>query len=177
MSADAFGPDAKGFVGRILERLRAARYCVHLRAEQTHHLDVERLTLDVARAHVDVDRQAELRADGRRRDAVLTRAGLGEQPAFTHAPREQRLADGIVDLMRAGVIGIFALHQQRHGRDVARVSLAAVERRWAADEIAEHGLVLVPESGIGESSVIARSSSSSAAINTSGTKRPPNSPK
>ena len=77
---DASGPLAERFVGRILERVRPALDRVHRRAEQAHHVDVERLALDVARAHVDVHRQAELRADRRRRDAVLSCARLGEEP-------------------------------------------------------------------------------------------------
>ena len=42
-------------------------------------------------------------------DAVLTRAGLGHDAARTQALREQRLADGVVDLVRAGVREILAL--------------------------------------------------------------------
>ena len=86
---DAGCPHAKRLVGRILERLGSALHRMHVRAEQTHHVHVERLALDVSRAHIDVDRYAELRADRRGRDAVLTGAGLREQPAFAHPPREQ----------------------------------------------------------------------------------------
>jgi hypothetical protein len=77
---------------------------VHLRAKQAHHLDVERLAFDVARAHVDVDRQAELGAYGGRRHAVLTGSRLRQKPPLAHAQREQRLAHGVVDFVRAGMI-------------------------------------------------------------------------
>ena len=50
---------------------------------------------------------------------MLTGAGLCEQPALAHSPREQRLTNGIVDLVRAGVVGVFALHQQRAGETSA----------------------------------------------------------
>ena len=47
-----------------------------LGAEQLHAPHVERLALDVDRAHVDDAAEPEQRGRGRGRDAVLTRAGL-----------------------------------------------------------------------------------------------------
>jgi hypothetical protein len=49
------------------------------------------------------------RGDGGRRDAVLARAGLGDDARLAHAAGEQRLPDGVVDLVRAGVVQVFAL--------------------------------------------------------------------
>jgi hypothetical protein len=40
---------------------------------------------------------------------VLARAGLGDDAALAHAPRQQRLAQAVVDLVRAGVQQVFAL--------------------------------------------------------------------
>ena len=174
---DALGPDPEGFIGCILEGLRAALDRVNRRAEQSHHVNVEGLAFDVARAHVDVDRQTELRADRRRCHAVLTGSRLCDQSLFSHAHREQRLSDRIVDLVRSGMVGIFALHQQRRRRNVGDVPLAPIERRRPADEIAQHRVIFVPKPWVAEALSIARSSCSSAAISTSGTNRPPNSPK
>ena len=48
-------------------------------------------------------------AHRRRGDAVLARAGLGDHALLAHAPREQDLADAVVDLVRAGVAEVLAL--------------------------------------------------------------------
>ena len=45
----------------------------------------------------------EQRARGGRGDAVLAGAGLGDDPLLAEALREQRLAERVVDLVRAGV--------------------------------------------------------------------------
>ncbi len=79
---DAGRPLAKRLVRRIFERARPAVHRLDTRAEQPHDVDVERLALDVDRAHVDVDRDPEFRADRRGRDAVLARAGLGDDRVF-----------------------------------------------------------------------------------------------
>jgi hypothetical protein len=45
-------------------------------------------------------------------DAVLPGAGLGHEPRLAHALGQQRLAEHIVDLVRTGVVEVFALEQQ-----------------------------------------------------------------
>ena len=45
-------------------------------------------------------------------DAVLARAGLGDDARLAHALGEQRLADDVVDLVRAGVREVFALGEE-----------------------------------------------------------------
>jgi hypothetical protein len=47
--------------------------------------------------------------DRGRGDTMLTRTGLSNDAAFAHAPREQNLTEGVVDLVRAGVEEVFAL--------------------------------------------------------------------
>ena len=83
----------------------------HLGAEQPHAEDVERLPLHVLGAHVDVALEAEQRAGRRRRDAVLPGAGLGDDAPLAHADGEQRLAERVVDLVRAGVRQVLALEE------------------------------------------------------------------
>ena len=85
----------------------------HLGAEQPHAEDVERLPLHVLGAHVDVAVEAEQRADRRGGDAVLAGAGLGDDPALAHARGEQRLAERVVDLVRAGVARSSRLRKMR----------------------------------------------------------------
>ena len=81
----------------------------HLRAQQAHAEDVEALAAHVLLAHVDDAFEAEQRADGGGGDAMLARAGLGDDALLAHAARQQRLAEAVVDLVRAGVQQVFAL--------------------------------------------------------------------
>ncbi len=83
----------------------------HLGAQQTHPEDVQRLPSHVLGAHVDVAVEAEQRARRRRRHAVLAGAGLGDDPPLAHPHRKQRLAEGVVDLVRAGMGQVFALEK------------------------------------------------------------------
>ena len=59
-------------------------------------------------AHVDHAIESKQRADSCRRDAVLAGAGFGDDALFTHSPREQHLAERVVDLVSARVQEIFA---------------------------------------------------------------------
>ena len=80
-----------------------------LGAEQPHPGDVERLPLGVDLAHVDGALEAEQRRGGRGGDAVLAGAGLGDDARLADALGEQRLAEHVVDLVRAGVVEVLAL--------------------------------------------------------------------
>ncbi|CAI8341573.1 MAG: Uncharacterised protein [Rhodospirillaceae bacterium] len=106
---DVGDPVAQGFVHRVFERAGAGGHRLDLGTEQAHAEYVRRLPLDVGRAHVDGTGQAEQRADRRRCHAVLTRAGLGDDPGLAHAAGEQDLAQTVVDLVRAGVVQLVAL--------------------------------------------------------------------
>ena len=107
--ADVGDPVAHGFADGVLERAAAARDAHHLRAQQTHAEDVQPLPAHVFLAHVDDALEAEQRADRGGGDAVLARAGLGDDALLAHAPGEQRLAQAVVDLVRAGVQQVLAL--------------------------------------------------------------------
>ncbi len=62
-------------------------------------------------AHVDDALEAEQRAGRGRGHAVLPGAGLGDDAPLAHALGEQRLAERVVDLVRAGVRQVFALQE------------------------------------------------------------------
>ena len=81
------------------------------RAEQPHADDVQRLARHVVGAHVDLALQAQQRAGRRRGHAVLARAGLGHDARLAHPRRQQRLAERVVDLVRAGVRQVLALEE------------------------------------------------------------------
>ena len=105
-----------------------------LRAEHFHAIDVERLALAIHRAHVDDALEAEHRGDGGGGDAVLAGAGFGDDARLAHAPGEQDLADGVVDLVRAGVEEVLALEIDLRAAEFAGEAFGKVERRGAAAE-------------------------------------------
>jgi hypothetical protein len=96
----------------------------HGRAEQLHAVDVDLLPLDVGGAHVHHAFQAQPRGHGGRGHAVLAGAGLGDDALLAHARGQQRLADGVVDLVRAGVVEVLALEQDLRAADLAAGALA-----------------------------------------------------
>ena len=100
-------------------------------AEQLHAEDVGLLASDVYRAHIDVAFQAEQGASGRRSDAVLPRAGFGNDALFAHTLRENRLTERVVDLVRAGVIEVLALEIQAQATGIATGT--TLELRIAVD--------------------------------------------
>ena len=97
----------------------------HVGAEQLHAEHVERLPRHVFGAHVDVALEPEQRADRGRGDAVLPGAGLGDDPPLAHALREQRLAERVVDLVRAGVREILALEEDARAAERHRSAAVA----------------------------------------------------
>ncbi len=103
----------------------------HFRAQQAHARNVEPLPLHVFRAHVNDALQAEARRHGGRGHAVLARAGLGDDAALAHAHREQRLAEAVVDLVRAGVQQVFALDVNARAAEMFASGARQIAAAWA----------------------------------------------
>ena len=127
------------------------RHRPHLGAEQVHAPHVGRLALDVGGAHVHDAVHAEQRARGRGRHAVLPGARLGHDAGLAHAARQQRLAEGVVDLVRAGVGQVLAL--QEHADVVPRTVRQRLrryleQRRRTADEVTLQAGQLVAVRGV-----------------------------
>ena len=104
-----------------------------LGAEQLHAEDVRLLPLDVHRAHVDDALEAEAGADRGGGDAVLAGAGLGDDALLAHAPGQQDLAEHVVDLVRAGVVQVFALEVDLGAAAMLGEALGEIERAGPAD--------------------------------------------
>ena len=62
---------------------------------------------------------------------MLAGAGFRDHSPLTHAPGEQRLANGIVNFVRAGVIQIFALQIDSRATHSLAPTLGVVQRRRA----------------------------------------------
>ena len=113
---DVGDPVAHRLVDRVLERRRAGGDAADLGAERAHAQDVGPLALDVLGAHVHDARQVEQGAGRRRRDAVLAGAGLGDDPGLAQPAGQERLAEGVVDLVGAGVGEVLALEVEAERR-------------------------------------------------------------
>ena len=107
--ADVGDPVAHGFVDGIFQRARAGIHAADFGPQQAHAEDVQFLAAHVFGAHVDDAFEAEQRAHCGCGYAVLAGAGFGDDASFAHALDQQRLADAVVDLVRAGVEQVFAL--------------------------------------------------------------------
>ena len=147
MVGDVGDPVAHGFADGVFEGAAAVGHGNHLRPQQTHAEDVEALPAHVLFAHVDGAIEAEQRADRGRRDAVLARAGFGDDAALAHAPGEQRLAEAVIDLVRAGVEQVFALDVDLRA-EIRREAARVVERRRAAGVSGEELVELAMEGRI-----------------------------
>src|SRR5439155_11463724 len=66
--------------------------------------------------------------------SVLPRAGLGDDPLLAHAQGQQRLADRVVELVRAGVAQVLALEVDVRAAEVLAQPRRGVERSRPADE-------------------------------------------
>ncbi len=80
---------------------------------------------------------------------MLAGAGFGDDAALAHAPGQQRLAQAVVDLVRAGVQQIFALDVDLRAARGFGEAAGVVERRGAARVVGEQMVEFVLESGIG----------------------------
>ena len=106
---DVRDPVADRLARRLLQGLRPELDRAHLGAEEVHPLDVRGLPAHVLGAHVDDAVEAEARTDGGGRDAVLAGAGLRDDPPLAEPLGEHRLAEGVVQLVGAGVEEVLAL--------------------------------------------------------------------
>src|SRR3546814_14211861 len=58
-----------------------------------------------------------------------------DDPGLAHAAGKQRLADGVVDLVRAGVVQVLALEKDARAADVFRQPRSLVDRAGPADVV------------------------------------------
>ena len=111
--------------------------------EQLHPGHVQGLAAAVLGAHVDDAFQAEQGGGGGAGHAVLAGAGLGDDAGLAHALGQQGLAQHVVDLVRAGVVEVFALEEDPHSPGVLGEALGLGQQRGPA------GVVLVQVRDLG----------------------------
>jgi hypothetical protein len=132
---DAGHPVPHGLVDRVAQRPRTAGYRPHLGTQQLHAEHVGRLTAHVLLAHVDHARQTEMGASGRGGHAVLPGSGLGDHPLLAHPQRQQGLAQGVVDLVRAGMVDVLALEPDLGTAALLAQPPGVIQGRGPADEV------------------------------------------
>ena len=137
MVADVGDPVAHRLVDGVLEGAAAGVDRHHLGAQEAHAVDVEPLPAHVLAPHVDDAGEAERGGGGGGGHAVLAGAGLGDHPLLLHQAGEQALADGVVDLVGAGVEQVLALEEDAGAAQLLRDALGVVERRRPAGEVVE----------------------------------------
>ena len=64
---------------------------------------------------------------------------------WRHAAREHRLPDGVVDLVRAGVVQVLALQEDLRAAEFAAQSCRVVDRARPSDEMLQFVLKLLDE--------------------------------
>ena len=146
--ADVGDPVADRGRHGLLERAGARLDRRDGRAQQAHALDVGLLAAHVLGAHVDDALEPQQRARGGAGDAVLAGAGLGDDPRLAHPLGQQRLAERVVDLVRAGVEQVLALEVDRPA-GALREPPRLVQRRRAARVVAQQPRQVGLEAGVG----------------------------
>ena len=79
---------------------------------------------------------------------MLAGAGLGDDPPLAHAHRQQHLAEGVVDLVGAGVVEVFALEVDLGAVVVLGQPLGKVEGAGPTDKIPQQAVELGAKLGI-----------------------------
>gem|GEM_PF-2562505 len=147
-AVDVGHPVAQGFVHRVFQRAGAGGDRDHLGAQELHAEDVGLLAVDVGGAHVDHALHAEARGHGGGGHAVHAGAGLGDDALLAHAPRQEDLADAVVDLVRAGVVQLFALEVDLRAAAMLGQAFGEIQRGRATDVVALEVGELLGELGV-----------------------------
>ncbi len=123
----------EGAVHGIFERLGAAIDAHHLGAENLHLGDIGVFLSDVDLAHVDFARQPDQRAGRGQRHAMLPGAGFRQHLGLAHVLGQQRLAQTVIDLVRAGMVEVFALEPDARAAAMRGQAFGQINRAGATD--------------------------------------------
>ena len=102
-------PVAQGRVNGVLQRAGTAVHGNYLRTQQLHAHHIHGLALHILCPHEDGAVHLQARRRRGRGHTVLARPGLRDEARLPHHPGKEGLAQGVVDLVGAGVIEILPL--------------------------------------------------------------------
>ena len=145
---DVGHPVAQRLVERVLQGATATFHRHHGGTQQLHAVDVGALALHVLAAHVHHAFQAVAGANGGRGHTVLARAGLGDHAWLAHAARQHGLTDGVVDLVRAGVVEVLALEVDLGAAHLSAHAGRVVDGGGTPDEVGQFAAELGHEFGV-----------------------------
>ena len=126
-------PVADGLVDGVFQSLGTGLYADDLGLQQAHAVDVQRLAADILLAHVHDALQAQHGAGGGGGHAVLPRAGLGDDSLLAHVLGQERLPEGVVDLVGACVGQVLTLEVNPGTTQVAGEVLGEIKGSGAPD--------------------------------------------
>jgi hypothetical protein len=112
---------------------------------QLHAGDIQGLPLHVHGTHIDDALHAEARTHGGGRHAVLAGSGFSNDALLAEALCQQDLADGVVNLVRAGVQQVLALQVDLRAAQLLGPSLGEIQRRRTADVVRQQVIQLALE--------------------------------
>ena len=137
-------PISQRFVHGVGERAAAGFRGAHFGTEHAHAFDIDMLALDVDGSHEDDALHAHERTRGGGGHSVLAGTGLGYDAALAHVACNENLSNGIVDLVRAGVIEVFAFQIQPAAVALTQPA-SVIEWTRPTDIIAQQGVELLLE--------------------------------
>ncbi len=151
---DIGDPVAQRVVHRVLQRASTRGDGDDFGAQKPHAEDIGCLSFDIVRAHVDHAFQAKLGTDRCRRYTVLSGAGLGDDAGLAHTARENDLPQNVVDLVRASMVQLVALHVDLGAAQMLGQPLSKIEGRGAANVMGPEVVHLGPEALVGARALV-----------------------
>ena len=141
-------PVAHGFIQCVFQGLAARLHRHHRGAQQFHAVHIGTLTFDILAAHVHHTFQAITCTNRGSRHAVLACTGFGNDARLAHAASQHGLTDGVVDLVCAGVVQVFAFQVNLRATHLPAGTGSVVNGRRPTHKVFEFVLELSPEFGI-----------------------------
>ena len=141
-------PVTHGFVQRVFEGLAARLHRHHRGTQELHAVDIRALTFHIFAAHINHALQAVTCTNGGGGHAVLSCAGLCNHTGFAHAFGQHGLANGVVDLVRAGVIQVFTFQVNLRATHLAADASGMVDGGGATHKMRQLGFELGDKSGV-----------------------------
>ncbi len=138
-------PIAHGLVDCFLQRRLTRGNRNNLGAQKLHPRDIQRLTLHIHDSHVDDTFESEPCRHCSGRDPVLSGTGLGDDPPLSHSPAKNRLADGVVNLVRAGMQQILAFQINPGPPKPLTKALCKIQRGRTSAIVGQQGRKLLSE--------------------------------